>query len=231
MLRKCKQGSKTRQSRSIDFGQWQGAAKLFWETNVSSVNTQHPPRSKPSPTQFQQANRKCIEEMRDTTVTLQGEKCKFLAFPARQFQGRAATAWRKDCRVKERRVKKKRKTDGERMERIGKWHYSWEAETRGKCTQLQIVSIQKQQGICTGKVRDKKCQRAEFSLAQPPSIISNSMFPYSACKGGRALLRPHTFLRRYAFMCYFSLWRCLSLYYRFQTVLQSGWFERLLEKL
>lgn len=40
-------------------------------------------------------------------------KCKFLAFPARQFQGRAATAWRKDCRVKERRVKKNSKTDDE----------------------------------------------------------------------------------------------------------------------
>ena len=130
--------------------------------------------------------------MRDTAVTLQGQTASFWHF---QQDGSSAELQQpKGKTTGSRKEGWRRKTDGERMERTGKWHSPWDVETRGKCTKLQTASIQKPQGTCTGKVRDKKCQRAEFSLAQPPSIISNSMFPCSACKDGHALLRPHMLL-------------------------------------
>lgn len=54
----------------------------------------------------------------------------------------------------------------QRTGRRGKLHSSGDVETRSKCTQLQTASVQEQQGTCTGKVRDKKCHQAEFSLAE-----------------------------------------------------------------
>lgn len=102
--------------------------------------------------------------MRDNHCLSARGKRKFLALPAKKFQGRAATAWRKDHRVKERRVKKKRKTDGKRMERTGMWHSSRDVQTSGKCTQLQIASIQNSKEFAQERWEIKSASKQNSAL-------------------------------------------------------------------
>lgn len=76
--KKCNQGYKNNQDPSIKF--WR-AATVFSETlkcPFSKYTTFIMNKSRP--TRFQWANKKCSEEMRNTTATLQGENARFWHF-------------------------------------------------------------------------------------------------------------------------------------------------------